>query len=376
MKIRRVYYAIYEDLENFPPCISQIRMLIRMGLDVQVLYGGCREEVRALLLGEGAKMQEIPRRKIPVKGVRGIALRASFRSGCRKAMRDEREEALLWTATAETALCLTGVFPEMPRVLSILELHDTTNMQMDKIIRPTLGAALRTADAVTACERGRAAIMKKWYHLERIPWVLPNKPYDHPRTRCMEELDRYWPEFAKLLRGKRIICYQGVFSKDRDLRPFARALSSWNKPYVFVLMGRDTQNCLPDLLGIYPDTIYLGEVTAPYHLFVTSYAHIGIAYYDESSLNNMFCAPNKIYEYTGFGIPVLGNCIPGLEYSIGASGAGVCVDFRESREIVEGLQKIEASYEQYERRAHEFFEAADNAATMEKIIRQVERDRK
>lgn len=377
MKIKRVYYAIFEDLHDFPPCISQIRMLARMGIEVIVLYSVCRDEVRTLLQQEGVKMREIKKKRIHIKGIRGIVLRASFREGCLKAMKEGgAEHSVLWAATAETALQLTGVCQEMPRILSILELHDTTNMQMDKYIRPALGLALRRADAVTACERGRAAIMKKWYHLDRIPWVLPNKPYDHPQVRCMKELEQYKPELAEKLKGKKIICYQGVFSKDRDLRPLAQALAKLNQDYTLVLLGRDTQNCLPDLLGIYSRTMYLGEVTAPFHLYVTSYAHIGIAYYDESSLNNMFCAPNKIYEYTGFGIPVLGNCIPGLEYSIGASGAGVCVDFRNSKEILEGLSRIEAEYEGFEAHARKFFDSTDNFKTMQKIIRQVEQCRR
>ncbi|KAA6307134.1 hypothetical protein EZS27_041199, partial [termite gut metagenome] len=38
---------------------------------------------------------------------------------------------------------------------------------------------------------------------------------------------------------------------------------------------------------------------------------IGIVSYAFDDLNHVFCAPNKTWEYTGFGIPMLGNNAPG-----------------------------------------------------------------
>lgn len=62
----------------------------------------------------------------------------------------------------------------------------------------------------------------------------------------------------------------------------------------------------------------LPYITAPYHLEVTSHAFIGILIYAPvygtftSPLNSIYCAPNKLYEFSHFGIPMIGNNIPGL----------------------------------------------------------------
>ena len=58
---------------------------------------------------------------------------------------------------------------------------------------------------------------------------------------------------------------------------------------------------------------------------ITSYARIGINFYRPNCLNKAFCAPNKIYEFSGFGIPIIGNDIPGLKNTIGLNNAGKCV---------------------------------------------------
>ena len=50
---------------------------------------------------------------------------------------------------------------------------------------------------------------------------------------------------------------------------------------------------------------------------------------DRNSLNRAFCAPNKIYEYSGLRIPAIGNEVPGLVNTIGAAKAGVCVPMKK-----------------------------------------------
>ena len=72
-------------------------------------------------------------------------------------------------------------------------------------------------------------------------------------------------------------------------------------------------------------------------------------------MNNIFCAPNKIWEYAGFGIPMLGNNIPGLQSTIGASQAGICVDTDRVGEILNAIQAIDSEYEFYSKKALAFY---------------------
>ena len=210
--------------------------------------------------------------------------------------------------------------------------------------------------------------MKNWYELADRPYVMPNKPYEHPRERN-QPIDGLCQEVISRIRESRIIIYQGLISSDRDLEKLAYALRDLDKDYSLLLMGKEVTESISKLQSIYPKTYYVGYIPAPLHLGVTSYGHIGVANYDDSSLNNLFCAPNKIYEYAGFGIPVLGSSVPGLINTIGRSKAGICVDFDDINSIKEGIETIDENYSEFHRNALIFFQETDNLAIMEEIIR-------
>lgn len=103
---------------------------------------------------------------------------------------------------------------------------------------------------------------------------------------------------------------------------------------------------------------------------ITSYAHIGIVFYRNDALNKVFCAPNKIYEYSGFGIPMLANDIPGLKNTVGNAGAAECMELKANN-IINAIQNIEADYDTYSENAKKFFAGTDNLKTMEKLMRKI-----
>lgn len=88
-------------------------------------------------------------------------------------------------------------------------------------------------------------------------------------------------------------------------------------------------------------------------------------------LNKVFCAPNKIYEYSGFGIPMLANNIPGLKNTVGNAGAAECIDMKKEN-IIKSIKKIEADYTTYSVNAKKFFAGTDNFETMKEMMEKIE----
>lgn len=127
----------------------------------------------------------------------------------------------------------------------------------------------------------------------------------------------------------------------------------------------------PDIVYIkkeYDKSIFIKNIPAPYHLEVTSYAAIGFVFYDDrNSLNRAFCAPNKIYEYSGLRIPAIGNEVPGLVNTIGAAKAGVCVPMKNDA-LMRAIRDIEENYDLYAKNAYDFYQGTDNEALMRRII--------
>ena len=138
--------------------------------------------------------------------------------------------------------------------------------------------------------------------------------------------------------------------------------------FSFVAVAVQAQtNAYEELKKIYDKVIELSSLPAPLHLEVTSHAKIGLVFYDDFSLNQAFCAPNKIYEYSGFGIPMLANKIPGLENTVGKFNAGKCIDF-ESEQLMEAIKEIDGNYERYSVNALALYDAVDNEGKIRQII--------
>ena len=364
----RIAYFIRLPLHKYPPCLSQILYLRDMGHDIDLFFGGCDQRVEQSLIERGIACHDLGlnfKRSIIPSSLKSFI---KYRSKVRKIIAHKNIcFDLYWFGTADSCFALYPTINKRNFVISVLELYDNNSFY-----RRAISLVINKARVVIACEDTRASIMKIWYNLKTKPYVIPNKPYKVPTEKNMVGSIDETKRMISVIRGKKVVLYQGIISSDRDLTELADAMRIINTDYYLVLMGP----ILNDTIGIikrkYEKTIYIGSAPAPYHLEVTSHASIGIANYDDSCLNNLFCAPNKIYEYSAFGIPIIGSKVPGLESTIGLAGAGVCVDFKNPNAIADGLREIINNYQDYSQRAKDFYYSTDNYQTMRIIVEALE----
>lgn len=201
-------------------------------------------------------------------------------------------------------------------------------------------------------EYNRACILRVWLQLKKTPTVIPNKPLGHPLKRNIENL------YSKDLEGKKIILYQGYIQRSRNIDTLCEACKDMPE-YKIVIKGGGDQSYIEELINKYPQIMHISFLTPPNHLFTTSYARFAIVKYDFVVLNAIFCAPNKTWEYAGFGIPVLCHNIPGLEYTIGQYDAGLCTDMDDKDCIKAAIQKMDSNYEYYSTNALNFYNSYD-----------------
>lgn len=50
--MKKVIYIVKSELHIYPPCIAQIRMLKKNGVDVEVWYGSCAKQLLAIFDAE------------------------------------------------------------------------------------------------------------------------------------------------------------------------------------------------------------------------------------------------------------------------------------------------------------------------------------
>lgn len=366
---KKIIYIIKTSLEKYPPCIAQIKYLKNLNQNFEVLIGSSDTKIIKFLDENNIKYKEFKEIKPTKNLLKKLFQMLNYRRLVKKEIKNRnKKEIILWYGTVESAIPLIAI--GIPFVLTSLELLDDKKNYLKKIL---VGLLAKKAEIVIACEETRAYLMKYWYNLKKLPYVLPNKPYYNIlETNSIPDLD-ITKKIVEEIKNKKIIIYQGIFQNIEYISAVARALKILNKDYYLLLMGYDyhNKNIINVLKEIYEKIIYISPIPAPFHLKITSCAYIGIVYYDNDTLNKVFCAPNKIYEYSGFGIPALGNNIPGLKNTIGMYQTGVCTDFN-TENILEAISEIEKNYNFYSKNARKFYNATNNLSTMEKIINELE----
>lgn len=223
---------------------------------------------------------------------------------------------------------------------------------------------------IVECERHRAEILQQEEGLSRCPFVLPNKPFGHPGKRNLLIRDEVTARTVARWGNKKVLIYQGALQGDRqDIIDMLSWLCEGLPEAIIAVMSR--RNEIIDALSEkYSNFSYVPFVSPPAHLEVTSHAHVGLAAYNGkpvyglSPLNGVYCAPNKIFEYSGFGMPVLCNDIEGLRFTIGDAGAGICVSMWDREHVVGAAQRILEGYSAYSENAIKFFSSVD----LEKLV--------
>lgn len=269
---------------------------------------------------------------------------------------------LLWVIHENTLCEFRDYLKGKEYITSIYELRDDRPDMRKKMKEP-----LQAAKEVMVAEYNRGCIFRVWFELTKTPTVIPNKPFYHPRKNNIKN------PYSELLEGKNIILYQGGINEQRKLDVLCKAIS--NVPdWHLVLMGPHSAY-RDKLQKEYPGIICIDFVAPPKHLEITSYAKIGIVKYDYTYLNHAYCAPNKIWEYSGFGIPILGNDLPGLEYTVGRYDAGLFVDTESVTAVEDAINKLVKNYDSYRANALKFYDSFDLKKTLTEVVQRNTQDR-
>jgi len=275
----------------------------------------------------------------------------SFRSETWRVLEEELLKAdTFWVASTWSAFFLGKRLLKKTYIMHILELYEADTGMLKKFAMQ--------AKCIVEPDISRAAIHRVWLGLKKTPVVIPNKPFYHPRKKKLPIVDVDLRTTIEKCAEKRIVIYQGVIDKDRPLECFARAMYALRDLVVWVVMGR-YNSYLEVLRKSCPSLIYVPFASPPDHLNVTSHASIGVIQYRSDKLNNVFCAPNKIWEFSGFGIPALVPDVPSLRHYYDRFQAGDFCDFNDQCQIENKVLKIIQEQKAYESGCEKMFDSVD-----------------
>lgn len=359
-----------DSILGYPPTMALINELVNAGTIVTVLTTVVNEQLKEIL-PQSVRIQKIGNSySYKTSALTKLRELLAVRKNIWKYI-DEHydDDTLLWVMSNITIKHMGMRLLKYRYNLHLFELVERVSYIGSYCFGLDLGKLARNAHKVIVCEYNRAQITQAWFKLKEPPLIISNKPMPNAFIRNAEIT--HSENAKKIIEGlhdKKIILYQGVVDSERPIEPIAQAVEEMNDDFVFMVMTGS--NC--DQLKKYKKTIVMSYIPAPYHLEVTSHAFVGILIYTPvygtftSPLNSIYCAPNKIYEFSQFGIPMIGNDIPGLRYTIEYNQMGVCVEKMNTESFARAIQKITDNYITYSKNAIDF-NNGDNKTEVVKI---------
>ncbi|WP_121966438.1 glycosyltransferase family 1 protein [Myroides sp. N17-2] len=360
--MRKIVYIHRANFEKRPPVISCVLNLLDIGCEVVLVTTGITEELQNKVVSKGGEVicVDYVMHKSPFELIRNTF---NYRKDIQKVLKSyNRNEVMLWVEGNYTITSLFDIFTKFEYVLQIQE----NDFERHKLPFVNLKRILQNAKLIYMPEYNRAWLYKIKFELDKLPLIMPNKAYLMPSGDEFSDLERKHSEKVKLLKEKKNIIYQGLLCKERDLKPFLRAFAD-NSTYNIVLIGKD-YGVLDEYKQIIPTLIHFDYLPYPDYFIVTKYGDIGIVTYEPDNINTVYCAPNKLYEYSYFGIPLIGNDIPGLSYPINTYKMGVIVDITNELSIQDAVCKIEVNYQDYKSNATRFYNDCDNQKVLNSVL--------
>ena len=351
---------IYENVMLYPPTINLIECLSNNDYKVHLVAEGVRDLPAIIQENKQFSYTEI-------KAVKNsnIFLRLKKRGvktkGYRAALKDTMDGDIVWT-----------VNPSVVRTLGkeLLEYSD-------RHVKFNIKHYAQEAWKIVVPEENRAYIQKVGWNLEKLPYVLPNKPYYLKSGEVQEDM---LPVIEEMKREKRKkIIYLGVISADRDLQSFAEAVERVKEDYCLYLFGKfrgDGAEEFKKLCDSYSSLKYMGFFNPPKHLEFLKYADIALVPYKPGKiegsgftiLNALYCAPNKIYEYAGCNIPMIGTDVLGLREPFEKYNIGVCCKDLKPETIIEAIKYVDANHDQMVINAKAFYDSVDLDCIVNSIV--------
>ena len=211
---------------------------------------------------------------------------------------------------------------------------------------------IKKVNLIICASDERGEIMKKHYGLPESPFVVPNisqlqvNDNDCDVKVLLDSLSHYFSD------SKYALVYAGVVSGSRCLDELLDTAISLSDRCKLLIIGKgDALESLKMKAGSHPELLTAFTGSVPYKCLgaLLSRCDIGFLYYPVNTLNNIYCASNKVFEYASVGLPIIANENPTVKNILTESQIGISTcNFKE------GIIKIISEINFYKSRCSEF----------------------
>jgi glycosyltransferase involved in cell wall biosynthesis len=358
---RRATVLVRNPCSHDARVLREAKLLERLGYDVEVLAVTSTQEQQRRAVVDGVRVRRLSpgsppwrrSRRAPGLPQQGPAPRRQ--EGVRRASRPRRLAVTLdWYARATAA-----VLRRRPELLHCNDyntawigvaaklltrsrfVYDAHELWPDRNLRPEPRAWLlacewlftRVADRVLTTSPGYAEVMARRYRIPP-PLVVRNIP-EAPATAAV----------ARRSNGAPLALYFGALTRNRGLEEAIAALPELPELRLR-LVGPDAWGFRAELarlaerLGVQERVELWDPVAVADGWGVISEADVGLALIQPSCLSYELTLPNKLFEYTAAGVPVLGSSLPMISDFISRHGVGLTAAPGDVRDVAAKLRAM------------------------------------
>lgn len=202
-----------------------------------------------------------------------------------------------------------------------LDLHQRIFYLFEKSI-------INKVDLLIGTNKERVDIMKRHYKLTKAPIIIRNisqlQIYENDITsNISRDLDEFFEQDGITL------VYAGCVSKDRRIDTLLSSALKYSNKFKVLIVGDGNQlKELKEFSLNNKELLVAFTGSVPYSAlgYVLSRCDIGYINYPTDIPNNIYCASNKIYEYTSVGLPILANNNPTVKAILEENRIGISTD--------------------------------------------------
>jgi glycosyltransferase involved in cell wall biosynthesis len=189
-------------------------------------------------------------------------------------------------------------------------------------------SCIADCDHIIMPEKNRIAYFKQKYPKIGDILLLDNFP---SKTDIPEQSYDLFRPLYPIAQNQKIILYTGLISAKRHVEELVESMTLCRDEFVLVLLGTTFKGYKEILrakirtLGVQDRVFGHDPVPHTQILYYMASCDIGTAFYQNTNLNNFYCASNKLYEYIALNKPLLTNNYPGLLETVASYKQGVCL---------------------------------------------------
>lgn len=215
----------------------------------------------------------------------------------------------------------------------------------EKIVFLIEKQAIEKSDYVICASEKRKEIMEQLFSTLN-PITAINNVSMLPQETNGEEIFQNNPGLIEFLaNSKKTIVYCGAIIPARRIDKLvnsAKEIESFAQ--ILIVGGGESKNKIVKMVldNNICNVFMIGSIPYSDIYSIISKCDIGYLFYENNTLNNQNCAPNKIYEYASAGVPMIANNNPGLQYMFKRYSVGVVND-----DITQAINELVDSYDIY-----------------------------